>query len=970
MEDKKMKKKGKFRGFWVIIALTAVIGFMVGCDSPTNPGSTNPGKGGGFVAVSSITDVPTSSTMGYLTLYGTVNPSDATNQTIVWSVYYPGTTGAIVSRDTLTTTAAGTVTVTATIANGLAKGADYMQNFTITINPADSNPSAITYEVTQIGGEDGVSDSTGIVFTFNGSVDSLYLTADDISVSGAAEKDAEATLSGSGTNWMLAPITVNEAGLAMVVITKTGIETTTKDVIVYKEEQTTPEYWSITWHLNGGTEGTGAQYPEQIEKDMVLAEPSPDPTKAGNTFGGWYTDYDLMQTYDFDNPVTTDLDLYAKWETVIQPPAGTPISGNTLAEKLQWVQDNAVSNTTYTIEVSADEEINPHTLSYTSRNNITVILWGSGGEKVISLSQNGSLFAIESGVTLELDRNITLQGRGNNTVLVSVNSGGELIVNTGAKISGNTSSSFNGGGVHVNGGTFTMVDGEITGNSSSYYGGGVYVESGTFTMSDGKISGNTASDYGGGVYVSENVTFTMAGGEISGNSGTGRGVYVASNGTFSMTGGKISGNGGGGVYVRSNGTFTMEGGKISGNTSSSNYGGGVYVYGTFTMAGGEISGNTVTPGSSNYGGGVYVGENGTFTMTNGEISGNTVSASVSASFAYSYGGGVYIDKNGTLTMAGGKISGNTITSYSSSYGGGVYVEENGTFTMTNGEISGNTVSASTSSSSAYSYGGGVYVKGFSPISLGTFTMSGGTITGNTATAYTSLTSSYSYGGGVHVGQYGSFTITSGEISGNTTLEGQYTSLYGGGVSVGSNGTFTMEGGKISDNTTDDGGGVWVGENGTFTMNDGEISGNTASTSGGGVYVNGNTYIGGTFFMNGGKISGNTASSSTSTYRGGGGVYVRSKGTFTMSDGTISGNTASSYGGGVYVWGTFTKSGGTIYGYSASDTNSNMVKHSSGLVLNNQGHAVYVSAVGRRETTAGLEVNLNSSKFGAEGGWEN
>jgi hypothetical protein len=98
----------------------------------------------------------------------------------------------------------------------------------------------------------------------------------------------------------------------------------------------------------------------------------------------------------------------------------------------------------------------------------------------------------------------------------------------------------------------------------------------------------------------------------------------------------------------------------------------------------------------------------------------------------------------------------------------------------------------------------------------------------------------------------------------------------------------------------------------------------------------------------------------------------------MNDGEISSNTVSAssnsiYGGGVYSSGTFTKTSGTIYGYSTGDTiNSNVVKHSSGLVLSNQGHAAYVdsSPAKRRDTTAGPEVDLDSTQSGTAGGLEN
>jgi formylglycine-generating enzyme required for sulfatase activity len=90
--------------------------------------------------VTNITGVPTVVVAGQtLTLTGTVAPDNATNKAIVWSV--TGTTGATISGNTLTTTTAETVTVTATIANGKAVGEDYTQDFDITIHPLPTLPA-------------------------------------------------------------------------------------------------------------------------------------------------------------------------------------------------------------------------------------------------------------------------------------------------------------------------------------------------------------------------------------------------------------------------------------------------------------------------------------------------------------------------------------------------------------------------------------------------------------------------------------------------------------------------------------------------------------------------------------------------------------------------------------------------------------------------------------------------------------
>ncbi|MCL1809113.1 MAG: dockerin type I domain-containing protein [Clostridiales bacterium] len=91
-----------------------------------------------FVPVTNIASISVSATVGVpLILAGTVVPANATNQTIVWSVKDPGSTGATISGGyTLNTTAAGTAIITATIANGTADRGDYIQDFSIDVKEA------------------------------------------------------------------------------------------------------------------------------------------------------------------------------------------------------------------------------------------------------------------------------------------------------------------------------------------------------------------------------------------------------------------------------------------------------------------------------------------------------------------------------------------------------------------------------------------------------------------------------------------------------------------------------------------------------------------------------------------------------------------------------------------------------------------------------------------------------------------
>jgi len=273
--------------------------------------------------------------------------------------------------------------------------------------------------------------------------------------------------------------------------------------------------------------------------------------------------------------------------------------GGNLNAKLEWINSNAQNRTAYIITQNNNEDLAPQDLSCRG-NNVIIILKGDTTERTVNLSRNGSLFTINSGVTLILDNNITLKGLdSNNTSLVRIHSWGTLIMNEGAKIKDNimtTNNTTSGGGVSINEGTFIMKGGEISGNKSLgpaqkdvwYLGGGVQVYKGIFNMEGGKISNNESADSGGGIEVAEDGIFIMSGNaEISDNISYGGvgGVYVT-NGTFTMNGGTISGNKGGGDggvnVVWEKGKFTMNGGKITGNTAGlkegSGGGGGVGVW--------------------------------------------------------------------------------------------------------------------------------------------------------------------------------------------------------------------------------------------------------------------------------------------------------------------------------------------------------------------------------------------------------
>lgn len=122
-----MKKAVFFITLSGLLALLALV--FGGCDNPADGDDD-----GGFIAVTGISGVGVSGAVDIpISFTGTVQPANATNKAITWSVQSAGTTGSAFSANTLTATATGTLVVRAAIANGAAAGTDYTQDFSINI---------------------------------------------------------------------------------------------------------------------------------------------------------------------------------------------------------------------------------------------------------------------------------------------------------------------------------------------------------------------------------------------------------------------------------------------------------------------------------------------------------------------------------------------------------------------------------------------------------------------------------------------------------------------------------------------------------------------------------------------------------------------------------------------------------------------------------------------------------------------
>ena len=81
---------------------------------------------------------------------------------------------------------------------------------------------------------------------------------------------------------------------------------------------------TVKFNSRGGSEIAD----EKVADGKRAARPE-DPTRSGYTFGGWYTDEDCTEEYDFTRPVTSDIELFAKWTETEDDPSTGDSSGGT-----------------------------------------------------------------------------------------------------------------------------------------------------------------------------------------------------------------------------------------------------------------------------------------------------------------------------------------------------------------------------------------------------------------------------------------------------------------------------------------------------------------------------------------------------------------------------------------------------------------------------------------------------------------
>ena len=119
-----------------------------------------------------------------------------------------------------------------------------------------------------------------------------------------------------------------------------------------------------------------------------VKKPSPDPTKLGYDFGGWYKESACTNAWDFEtNVVSEDITLYAKWTLsnfIITLPAveGVSYDKNTEAER------TIVSGNDFTFRISLAEGYSKEGMIISANNGYAVIDNGDGSYTLKNVTHN------------------------------------------------------------------------------------------------------------------------------------------------------------------------------------------------------------------------------------------------------------------------------------------------------------------------------------------------------------------------------------------------------------------------------------------------------------------------------------------------------------------------------------------------------------------------------------------------------
>lgn len=138
----------------------------------------------------------------------------------------------------------------------------------------------------------------------------------------------------------------------------------TSDITLYAAWEEVINYYTVTFESNGGS-AVETQY---VEPGALASRPE-DPEREGYLLVAWYSDEALTVVYDFDEPVTENITLYAKWNEIVDEEHSFIDEGNPDIEIYSFDTNTwdiivgETSTVTFTAEIFAEIEIPENTVA-------------------------------------------------------------------------------------------------------------------------------------------------------------------------------------------------------------------------------------------------------------------------------------------------------------------------------------------------------------------------------------------------------------------------------------------------------------------------------------------------------------------------------------------------------------------------------------------------------------------------------
>ncbi len=262
------------------------------------------------------------------------------------------------------------------------------------------------------------------------------------------------------------------------------------------------------------------------------------------------------------------------------------------------------------------------TISGGSARRVFLVAPGTSSVSGVRIS-DGSVAAAGAGIHVGSGASFTLRDSivDHNTapLAAGIYSEGTLTVERSLVEANDTqgsSTTAHGGGVTINGGTATLTDTTLSGNSAAGSGGGLHVTgAGAVTLRDVTLADNTAGVDGGGILVETASALELTDSEIADNEAVeGGGIWAVGGllvrnslivGNDALDGGQ--GRGGGIGLGVGQAVATIVNTTVSGNTSDG-WGGGLFTRRSMTLQNVSIVENTAPPRGAEdigKGGGLY-----------------------------------------------------------------------------------------------------------------------------------------------------------------------------------------------------------------------------------------------------------------------------------------------------------------------------------------------------------------------------